>query len=244
MRNGDGHAAPTARGGLMAAGRPPVHATTSGDPETAPLPADILCRLVTERARLVRSLAGWLGRADAEDALQEAYLKALTAAPTLRRAGSASAWFERLARNAAIDRLRRVSAERRAYAAWVHQRELELAAPVNETPRACACVGSVLAQLPPSYRYVLCRIDMEGDDIGRLARELGITRNNARVRLHRARAALRARLLAVCGACAERRCRECRCSTADRRAVVMTESAYPSETGDRSARRTQHADHL
>ncbi len=45
-----------------------------------------------------------------------------------------------------------------------------------------------------------------------LAREdLAMTRNNLRVRLHRARQMLRERLVDFCGPCCERGCRDCTC---------------------------------
>jgi len=75
----------------------------------------------------------------------------------------------------------------------------------------CTCVGGVIDTLKPEYKELLRRVDLEGASAAEAARATGITANNAGVRLHRARAALRDKLKAVCGACARHGCLDCRC---------------------------------
>ena len=76
---------------------------------------------------------------------------------------------------------------------------------------ACACVNDALALVRPSYREMLRRVDVEGARVTTVARDLGLTAANARVRLHRARATLRSQLLKICGVCAEHGCLPCTC---------------------------------
>jgi RNA polymerase sigma-70 factor (ECF subfamily) len=52
-------------------------------------------------------------------------------------------------------------------------------------------VREQISKLPDSYRLVLLMRDIEGRDTEDTARELGITPNAVKIRLHRARMALR-----------------------------------------------------
>jgi len=52
---------------------------------------------------------------------------------------------------------------------------------------------------------------VEGVPVQEFAAEAGITANNARVRVFRARETLRKRVVRWCGSCAERGCVDCTC---------------------------------
>jgi len=112
----------------------------------------------------------------------------------------------------AIDRNALVDAHRRQQ---VEQKSLRHEQPEPEDQdlfRAiCTCVGGVIETLKPEYADLLRRVDLEGASAPEAARATGITANNAGVRLHRARTALREKLKAVCGACARHGCLDCRC---------------------------------
>jgi RNA polymerase sigma-70 factor (ECF subfamily) len=84
--------------------------------------------------------------------------------------------------------------------------------PVEEVAsNPCSCAYAILPSLRPSYEELIRRIDLGGESSKTVAQDLAMTRNNVRVRLHRARQVLRARLVAFCGPCCERDCRECWC---------------------------------
>jgi DNA-directed RNA polymerase specialized sigma24 family protein len=55
------------------------------------------------------------------------------------------------------------------------------------------------------------RVDIDGVSVQAYAAELGIQANNAAVRIHHARQALRARVMRSCGTCAEHGCLDCTC---------------------------------
>ena len=55
----------------------------------------------------------------------------------------------------------------------------------------CAMVRAAIAKLPESYRTVLVLRDVEELDTEEVAHVLGVTANAVKVRLHRARQALR-----------------------------------------------------
>jgi RNA polymerase sigma factor (sigma-70 family) len=177
------------------------------------LPPVVLEAMLAHRHRLISSLADWLGSADAEDVLQEACLKALRKAGSLRRHESALIWFERIVRHAAIDHARHADAERRACTTLAQDptfgAESVAAAELREA--LCRCGLALMSTLRTSYADVLRRIDLEGERIADVAATSETSPNSIRVRLHRARSALRARLLEFCGPCAERRGRSCDC---------------------------------
>ena len=63
-----------------------------------------------QRGPVLAQLRRMLGRDDAEDAFQETFLRALRAYPTLRHGRHLRAWALQIARNVAIDALRRTRA--------------------------------------------------------------------------------------------------------------------------------------
>ena len=146
----------------------------------------------------------------ARDALQAAYLKAIEKAHTIDDEESTTAWFYRLLRNALVDSRRRRQVETQMLER--EKAEIEVTGGDDDLFRAvCSCVGGVIETLKPDFAGLLRRVDLEGASVPEAAREAGLTRSNAGVRLHRARAALRDRLREVCGACSRHGCLDCRC---------------------------------
>lgn len=165
--------------------------------------------LLANHSRFLRFLEPRAGSRDAaEDVLQAAFVKGITKAQELRDAESAIAWFYRLLRNALVDHHRRSASEQRRLEAHAQALPAEDEA-LRET--VCACVGDLIPLLKPEYAVVLRRAELEGASLQELAKELGITANNAGVRLHRARAALKKQLEATCGTCTEHGCLSCTC---------------------------------
>ena len=75
----------------------------------------------------------------------------------------------------------------------------------------CRCVGRIAADLKPEYAEALRGVEVEGLSLKEFAGKAGITPNNAAVRVHRAREALRKRLVSTCATCAARGCTDCTC---------------------------------
>jgi len=148
----------------------------------------------------------------AEEILQRAYLKATERAGSVRDGGSSVAWFYQLLRNALVDLHRARSRAPDAPLEGVDDAALGVA-PEQLREAVCRCLESVVDTLQPAHARLLRRVDLEGSPVPVVASEEGITPNNAGVRLHRARAALRDRLRRVCGACSRHGCLDCDCST-------------------------------
>lgn len=168
--------------------------------------------LVRNHRRFLQFLEKRVGsHAIAEEILQAAFLKGAEKAATIREGESSVAWFYRLLRNAVVDHFRQRGAEERALDR--HATEAAIAEPADPALQdvICSCVTDVVATLKPEYEKMLRRVDLEGATVQRAAEDLGITANNAGVRLHRARQALRKQLERVCGTCTEHGCLDCTC---------------------------------
>ena len=153
----------------------------------------------------------------AEDILQSAMAKALEKSSDVDEE-SVIAWFYRVLRNALVDHYRRRAAESKAL-----EREARSAPPEFELPEVeqelCACMGGVIDSLKPEYADMLRAVDLAGESAGQYAHANGVTANNAAVRLHRARRALKRQLELICGSCTEHGCLDCSCRSGSGRAA-------------------------
>jgi RNA polymerase sigma-70 factor (ECF subfamily) len=137
--------------------------------------------------------------------LQSALQRALERADQVRDIARIEAWLGRLVRNVVVDELRR----KRENAHPIE--ELELAAPDDVDGLDCSCVLVQANQLKPEHSQILRRVVVDGVSVSQVAAELAITANNAMVRLHRARTALKAQLKEHCGTTSVGSCADCGC---------------------------------
>lgn len=164
-------------------------------------------------ARLVRSYAPRMLRVarrflrdeeDARDAVQDAFLSAYKSLDRFEGASSVSTWLHRIVVNAALMKLR----TRRRHPEEAieellprfredgHQVEPSVDWSMNaeemvQRAQIRELVRSSIDQLPDPYRVVLLLRDIEELSTEETAEKLGITANAVKVRLHRARQALR-----------------------------------------------------
>jgi RNA polymerase sigma-70 factor (ECF subfamily) len=169
--------------------------------------------LVQNKARFLAFLERRLGsQADAEDLLQTAYLKALAEGHTVRDEEKVVPWFYQLLRNLLVDHYRRRGAAARLENHLAYETKRTAAIDDEELFReVCRCVKDVSEALKDEYREILLRVELGDEAIDEVASDLGVTSNNASVRLHRARRALREALQTTCGACTEHGCLDCTC---------------------------------
>jgi RNA polymerase sigma factor (sigma-70 family) len=185
--------------------------------ERDPQAPDVLLRLLDNHARFLAFLERRLGSRDvAEDILQEAFVRSLARADTIPAGDSAVAWFYRVLRNAIVDHYRREGVRSRAADRLAVESGQAVAGPDAELEAVvCACVGELLDTLKPEYGAALRRVELDGRSVRDYAAEAGISPNNAAVRLHRAREALRRQLVRSCGTCVEHGCLDCSCRGAE-----------------------------
>ena len=143
------------------------------------------------------------GRApDSEDAVQEALLRTFRHAKQIREPRAFRAWLYRTVKNAClIGRRRPAGAPSRVHSledALVAGAEPREGSPTADqvvmTGQTREAVRSALASLPPAYREAVFLRDFETLSTREVARVLGISEANVKVRLHRAHVRLRAHL--------------------------------------------------
>jgi RNA polymerase sigma-70 factor (ECF subfamily) len=155
-------------------------------------------RLLAVARRILRN------EEDARDALQEAFLQAFRALPRFEGSSRISTWLHRIVVNAALMKIRSKKARPEdsiepllptfqedghatvEFRAWDGGAE-ELLQRTETRRLVHACID----RLPATYRTILILRDIEEMDTAEVAAKLGITPNAVKIRLHRARQALR-----------------------------------------------------
>jgi RNA polymerase sigma-70 factor (ECF subfamily) len=189
---------------------------TFGPPDPTPNP--VAARLQANHRQFLSFLTARVGsREDAEEILQDAFVRSLQKAGDIRDDESAVAWFYRLLRNAVTDHYRRKDAGKRAIESYARDApDADPGVDADLERAVCACVNDLIPNLKPEYADLIRRVDLGGAEVTAVADDLGIAAGNARVRLHRARTALRHELERSCRTCATHGCLDCSCSRPDR----------------------------
>jgi RNA polymerase sigma-70 factor (ECF subfamily) len=164
------------------------------------------CLLKRFAPRLYRLALQLMGDPDeAEDVLQEGFIQACTHVADFEGRSGLGTWLHRIVRNAALARLRRkplATAPLSATDATPSAAQEALTDPAAEPADAVLTreLGDALERaivaLPDGLRAAFVLRDIEGVSTKEAAAALGITESALKVRLHRARLALRASLAA------------------------------------------------
>ena len=125
-------------------------------------------------------------RADVDDLVQDVFLSAMDRLPALREAAAFPGWLASIARNRAVDFLRRKR---------IPTEELIQEPPAHDGDASAAlAVLSEIRALPEAYRETLVLRLVEGLTGPEIAERTGLTHASVRVNLHRGMKQLRARL--------------------------------------------------
>jgi RNA polymerase sigma-70 factor (ECF subfamily) len=188
-----------------------THHHDEHEPEMRAETPEVAAVLVANHRAFLGFLERRLGdRALAEDILQDAFVRSLDKGAQVRDPEALVPWFYRVLRNAVNDHHRRKGTRSRALEELAAEMELEQEG--TETHGAvCLCVKTLAETLKPEYAEALRRIEIDGVPVKDYAAEVGITSNNAGVRVFRARDALRKQLQRSCGTCATHGCVDCTC---------------------------------
>lgn len=165
---------------------------------------EILMRRYNQRVyRAVISIAK--NSTDTEDIMQEAYVRAYQHLSQWERRAKFSTWLTRIAVHEALARVER------------NRRYVDMGGEEDEFEPALAAKGrspeeqvsesemrqlleTIILALPQAYRSVLVMRDVEEMSTSEVAGVLGLTEENVKIRLFRARAMARKRLFAMTGA--------------------------------------------
>jgi len=144
---------------------------------------------------------------EARDAVQDGFMSAFKSIAAFNSEAKISTWLHRIVINAALMRLRsrKHRAERSIddllprfdeHGAWAEEtgRLTASSQELLEQRETRIAVRRCIDQLPDTYRQVLLMRDIEELDTDEVAALLGITPNAVKIRLHRARQALRTRI--------------------------------------------------
>jgi RNA polymerase sigma-70 factor (ECF subfamily) len=168
-----------------------VEAIREGDPER-------YRELVDRYADKVFAIA-WCRLGDrslAEEAAQEAFIAGFQRLALLNRAERFGAWISTIARHTAINLGLKHRSELNRREQWALEQAPEPTAPLPAPPDPGSAptgetLRATLATLPPIHRESLVLFYLENRSIAEAADALGISEGTFKVRLHRARAALR-----------------------------------------------------
>ncbi|MGC4086362.1 MAG: sigma factor [Polyangiaceae bacterium] len=124
----------------------------------APDKPEVVEHLVANHRRFLAFLDARLkDRAQAEELLQAAFVKAVEKAHTLRDDESAVAWFFRLLRNGLVDHYREVRKSSREG----DQALAELPSDPEITNEVCRCIDALIPTLKPEYGTILRRVELD-----------------------------------------------------------------------------------
>ncbi len=166
--------------------------------------------LLHQREKLVAYVKRKVDDPDlAEDLFQDSLLKALQASHDRQEPDRLSPWFYRILNNAIVDYYRRRGVEARYRAQLARESAPE--AGTDEWVLLCECFRDLIPTLKPEYGQLIEQLELAERDPEQVAEQLHISRNNLKVRRHRARQALRQRLEETCRMCAEHACLDCTC---------------------------------
>lgn len=129
-------------------------------------------------------------REQAEDLMQETFVKALRAYSRRRSDDQLGAWLFRIARNSALDSFRHDRLRPSTPLSDIHLQTLA-AESVGPALDEAEPVREALAQLPPAYRDLLLLHSYADYSLKAIVALLGVKESTVKSRLHRARAHFR-----------------------------------------------------
>ena len=147
--------------------------------------------ILVERHRetMLRVATRLVGPHDAEDVVQDAFLRAFHRLPALRDRGLFRAWFMRIVQYSALDMLRRQRRldERHAHEGDADPGHERTPARVLEEKERRARLARKVGLLRPEHRIVLVLRDLEGWSYEEIAFATAAPLGSVKGRLHRAR---------------------------------------------------------
>ena len=134
---------------------------------------------------------------EAEDILQEVFLKILAKIDTLKESDKLKSWMYSIARNAIFDHFRLQKKADQQLADLIYEEEEE---PVHNSSmkEAESWIGLYINDLPENYKQAIVLSEIKGMSIGEIAKTLDISYTNARARVSRGRQTLKKNLTDCC----------------------------------------------
>ncbi len=163
----------------------------------------------------VRDNTGWMlslarrylkDEALAEDCVQEAFIKAFESIDRFNQDASLNTWLHRIVINEALIKLRKLRRINDSYiedlmpqfdehgcrvaSVW-HEHDIPTPSEILERVELHKQISSTIDNLPDSYRIIIILRDIEERTTSEISKILNLSEDNVRVKLHRARCALK-----------------------------------------------------
>ena len=160
--------------------------------------------------RIIHYLTRIAGPNDAEDIAQDVFDKISRSLEGFRGESKLSTWIYRIATNTAIDRSRSATYKHATEHIAIEDgvdRDLQCVPEDNKPPSTdqlvirkemSECINEYIDNLSPDYKTVIVLSELEGLSNKEIAEILDISLDNVKIRLHRARAKLKAALNEGC----------------------------------------------
>ena len=160
--------------------------------------------------RIIQYLTRIVGPNDAEDIAQDVFDKVNSRLGRFKGKSKLSTWIYRIATNTAIDRSRSAAYKQAAKQISIEDDADNDPQSFQENPKTPStdqlvirkemseCINEYIDSLPPDYRTVIVLSELEDLPNKEIAEILGISLGNVKIRLHRARAKLKATLNEAC----------------------------------------------
>jgi RNA polymerase sigma-70 factor (ECF subfamily) len=157
--------------------------------------------------RIYRIVRGILDDGEAEDVMQDAYVRAYQHLGQFEGRSTFVTWLTRIAMHEAFARLERLKRHTSLDDEFLTDMKLTLASTDNPEQNAVnrelrVALEAAILSLPPKYRSVMMVRDVEEMSTAEAASALEISEEAVKVRLHRARALVRRALYRRSGVCA------------------------------------------
>ncbi|HBP89030.1 MAG TPA: hypothetical protein DD706_15185, partial [Nitrospiraceae bacterium] len=156
------------------------------DAEHQPLLDEVMKQLIANRQVFHAFLTRRLGNpAFAEDLLQQCFMKALAHFHSIKQMDRVIPWFYQILRHALIDYYRSKETDAKRFQAFLHETETlgthQVPSLDELQPTICACLDRLVVTLKPSYADLIRRIDLSGESLQSVAKDLQVTTNNLTV---------------------------------------------------------------
>ncbi len=159
--------------------------------------------------KIILYLNRFVGREDAEDMMQEVFVKAYNSLDSFEGNSKLSTWIYKIATNAALDKLKSFSYRKeknkltsleyveplRSKAIGGENEDVEYSLLKKEMNQ---CIADYINRLPDNYRAIFLLREYEDHTIENIAEITSLSIDNVKIRLHRARKKLHELLLSGC----------------------------------------------
>jgi len=150
-----------------------------------------------------------LTSSEAEDVFQSSMVKAIESFDSIKNPEKLENWFRVVVKNKVQDVFRARAKDKKT------EKELLTEAKIHEAEQPekllCQCVKGLVSQLKEDQRKPLEEIFFEEKSTKQVAKDLGVTENVLKVRVHRAKKKLREELEKNCGLKSVQDAEDCEC---------------------------------